>query len=219
MRVARCDHALIASRLYLPEEWVKDPKRRKRCGIPKEIRFQTRHELALAMLQEHGGLLPHRWIAGDDEMGRSSAFRRQLRALEELYLLAVPSNTSVRDLEGLRPPYAGRGPHPKSSFQRVDRWCASLSESDWTRIDVRDSEKGPLFLFREARRGKNYTPAVTVPFIRTLLDILLRRVCNQQHPGWDIMSAQRKTTRKELARFYHYKKRNLLPPPRLKQRR
>ena len=125
---------------------ARDRKRRKKCGVPKEIRFQTRHELALAMLQEHGRLLPHQWIAGDDEMGRSTAFRRQLHALEELYLLAVPSNTSVRDLEGPWPPYAGRGPRPKQPFQRVDRWCSSLSESEWTRIDVRDSEKGPLVL-------------------------------------------------------------------------
>lgn len=150
--VSRCDHALVASRLYLPKEWAKDRKRRKQCGVPKEIRFQTRHELALAMLKEHGGLLAHQWIAGDDEMGRSTAFRRQLRDLEELYLLAVPSNTSVRDLEGPLPPYAGRGHHPKPPFQRVDRWCASLSESEWTRIDVRDSEKGPLVLEIVKRR-------------------------------------------------------------------
>ncbi len=102
--VTRCDHALVATRLYLPKGWTKDRKRRKKCGVPKAVRFQTRHELALAMLQEHGRLLPHQWIAGDDEMGRSTAFRRQLRALEELYLLAVPSNTSVRDLEGPWPP-------------------------------------------------------------------------------------------------------------------
>ena len=150
--VARCDHALIASRLYLPKEWAKDRKRRKKCGVPKEIRFQTRHELALAMLREHGRLLPHQWIAGDDEMGRSSAFRGQLRELEELYLLAVPSNTSVRDLEGPLPPYAGRGPRSKPPFGRVDRWCASLSESEWTRLDVRDSEKGPLVLEIVKRR-------------------------------------------------------------------
>ena len=150
--VARCDRALVASRFYLPKEWAKDRKRRKKCGVPKEIRFQTRHELALAMLKEHGSFLPHQWIAGDDEMGRSTAFRRQLRGLEELYLLAVPSNTSIRDLEGLLPPYAGRGPHPKPPFQRVDRWCAALSASEWTRIDVRDSEKGPLVLEIGKRR-------------------------------------------------------------------
>jgi len=108
--VARSDHALVASRLYLPKQWAKDRKRRKKCGVPKEIRFQTRHELALAMLREHGRILPHQWTAGDDEMGRSTAFRRQLRELEELYLLVVPSNTSVRDLEGPLPPYAGHGP-------------------------------------------------------------------------------------------------------------
>jgi SRSO17 transposase len=150
--VARSDHALVASRLYLPKQWAKDRKRRKKCGVPKEIRFQTRHELALAMLREHGRLLPHQWTAGDDEMGRSTAFRRQLRELEELYLLAVPSNTSVRDLEGPLPPYAGRGPRPKQPFQRVDRWCVSLSESEWTRVDVRDSEKGPLVLEIVKRR-------------------------------------------------------------------
>ncbi len=155
--VARSDHALVASRLYLPKEWAKDRKRRKKCGVPKEIRFQTRHELALAMLKEHGDILPHQWIAGDDEMGRSTAFRRQLRELEELYLLAVPSNTSVRDLEGPFPPYAGRGPYPKPPFQRVDRWCASLSESEWTRIDVRDSEKGPLVLEIVKRRVLAHT--------------------------------------------------------------
>jgi SRSO17 transposase len=150
--VTRCDHALVALRLYLPKEWAKDRKRRKKCGVPNAIRFQTRHELALAMLQEHGCLLPHQWIAGDDEMGRSTAFRRQLRALEELYLLAVPSNTSIRDLEAPWPPYAGRGPRPKPPFQRVDHWCASLFESGWTRIDVRDSEKGPLVLEIVKRR-------------------------------------------------------------------
>jgi len=150
--VSRCDHALVASRLYLPKEWAKDRNRRKRCGVPKEIRFQTRHELALGMLKAHGHLLPHKWIAGDDEMGRSSAFRRHLRELEELYLLGVPSNTSIRDFEAPLPPYAGRGPHPQQPFQRVDRWCVSLSESDWAQIDVRDSEKGPLVLEIVKRR-------------------------------------------------------------------
>ena len=85
-------------RLYLNQDWVKDKKRRKKCGVPREIRFRTRHALALEMLAEHGTILPHAWIAGDDEMGRSSAFRRELRGLGEQYLLAVPSNTLVRDL-------------------------------------------------------------------------------------------------------------------------
>ncbi len=141
---SRQEHALVNVRLYLPKEWARDKARRKKCGVPNEIRHQTRHELALEMLQDSGGHLPHAWVAGDDEMGRSTWFRRELRALGESYLLAVPSNTNVRDLEGPVPPYRGRGPRPKQPFVRVEQWAAGLSQETWRRIDVRDGEKGPL---------------------------------------------------------------------------
>ena len=142
--VGRSEHALVDMRLYLSEEWAKDKKRRKKAGVPKEVRFATRHSLALQMLDEHGLALPHRWITGDDEMGRSSGFRRDLRGREEQYLLMVPSNTTVRDLDSPAPDYHGSGRHPKQPFQRVDRWAAALPESAWTKLDVRDGTKGPL---------------------------------------------------------------------------
>jgi SRSO17 transposase len=141
--VSHQGHALVDFRLYLPEEWAKDKKRRKEAGVPKEIRFATRHELALAMLDEQGPLLPHRWVAGDDEMGRSSWFRQQLRQRNERYLLAVPSNTLVRDLVA-EPAYPGHGPHRRGPFVRADVWRAALAEDDWQTIEVRDGEKGPL---------------------------------------------------------------------------
>jgi len=93
---SRKEHTLVDVRLYLPKQWAKDKARRKKCGVPKQIRYQTRHEQALDMLKNNGKYLPHTWIAGDDEMGRSSCFRRDLRALGEQYFLAVPSNTSIR---------------------------------------------------------------------------------------------------------------------------
>jgi SRSO17 transposase len=142
--VSRKEHALVDVRLYLNKEWAKDKPRRKKCGVPSEIRFQTRHALALEMLAEHGARLPHAWIAGDDEMGRSSAFRRDLRTLGERYLLAVPSNTLVRDLEAQPPEYRGRGRHPQVPFTRMDRWREALPESAWTTFDVRDGSRGPL---------------------------------------------------------------------------
>lgn len=150
--VTGCGHALVATRLYLPKEWANDRKRRKKCSIPKEVRFQTRHELALAMLQEYGLLLPHRWVTGDDEMGRSTAFRQQLRALSENYFLAVPSNTKIRDLEAPLRPYPGQGAPRKVPFQRVDQWVDMLSDQEWTQLDVRDGEKGPLVLEIVKRR-------------------------------------------------------------------
>jgi SRSO17 transposase len=141
---SRIDHALVNARLYLPQEWASDRARRKAAGVPKEVRFQTRHEQALAMLREQGDLLPHAWIAGDDEMGRSAGFRRDLQALGEQYLLAVPSDMLIRDLDAPPPAYQGRGPVPKRPFERVDRWRDALSKDAWTRINVRDGDKGPL---------------------------------------------------------------------------
>jgi SRSO17 transposase len=142
--VSRKDHALVNVRLYLPEEWAQDRARRKAAGVPKEVRFQTRHEQALAMLKEQGHLLPHAWLAGDDEMGKNAFFRRALNDRRERYLLAVPCNMLIRDLETEPPRYQGRGALPKLPFARVDQWRDSLPDEAWTRINVRDGAKGPL---------------------------------------------------------------------------
>jgi SRSO17 transposase len=142
--VGRTEHALVDVRLYLPKGWARGRKRRAKAGVPKAVRCHTRHELALQMLDERGPLLPHAWVAGDDEMGRRAWFRGQLRARGERYLLAVPSNTAVRDLRAPDPPYAGRGGRPRAPFVRADRWCAALPESAWQAIEVRGAERGPV---------------------------------------------------------------------------
>jgi len=166
---SRKEHALVDTRLYLPKQWAKDKARRKKCGVPKQIRYQTRHEQALDMLKNNGQYLPHSWIAGDDEMGRSSCFRRDLRALGEQYLLAVPSNTGIRDLDSLPPVYGGRGQPPKQPFGRVDIWRGSLGDDAWTRIDVRDGEKGPLVLEIVKRRVVARTERSWYDFTEELL--------------------------------------------------
>jgi SRSO17 transposase len=150
--VSRKEHGIVNTRLYLPKEWAKDCGRREGAGVPRGVKFRTRHELALEMLDEQGALLPHAWVAGDDEMGRSSGFRRDLRGRGERYLLAVPSNTLARDLDEPPPEYAGRGRRPRSPFARLDRRRAAFAEGDWTAIGVRDGEKGPLVVEASKRR-------------------------------------------------------------------
>ncbi len=151
--VSRIEHALVNERLYLPKkEWADKNRRRKKVGVPEDVCFKTRHELALDMLREQGALLPHAWIAGDDEMGRSSKFRGELRVLAERYLLAVPSNTLVRDCETTPPTYRGRGQPPKVPFTRVNRWASALPASAWQTIEVRPGDKGPLVLQMVKRR-------------------------------------------------------------------
>lgn len=151
--VGRDDHALVDVRLYLPQEWAGARQRREQAGVPPTVRFRTRHELALDMLDERGPLLPHAWISGDDELGRCAWFREELRTRQEHYLLAVPANTSVRDLKAPEPPATGRGRPPRVPFTRVDRWGAAVPESAWQTIEVRAGEQGP----------------VTVQMVRTLV--------------------------------------------------
>jgi SRSO17 transposase len=142
--VSRSEHALVDVRLYLPKEWARRKRRRHKAGVPAEVRFRTRHELALQMLDERGPLLPHAWISGDDELGRCSWFRQQLRLRNERYLLAVPCNTLVRDLTVTAPPGEGHGRRRRVPFVSVQHWCAALPDSAWQTVEVRDGEKGPL---------------------------------------------------------------------------
>lgn len=141
---SRHEHALVDLRLYLPKEWTSDKQRCQKAGVPKGTRYRTRHQLCLEMLQAHGEILPHSWIAGDDEMGRPYWFRRRLDTLGERYLLGAQSNTLIRDLESDPPAYGGHGPHPKRPWIRVDQWAAARSQAEWTKIDVRDGAKGPV---------------------------------------------------------------------------
>jgi hypothetical protein len=58
--------------------------------------------------------VPHSWVTGDDELGRHTQFRGELRQRGEQYVLGVPCTTTVRDLEVPLPAYQGRGRPPKS---------------------------------------------------------------------------------------------------------
>lgn len=167
--VTRKEQALVDTRLYLPKDWTKDKKRRQRAGIPKEVRFQTRHELALEMLRQHRAALPHAWVTGDDEMGRNSGFRDTLREMNEQYSLAVPSNTLVRDLDATPPPYAGTGRRPQVPFRRAD--TLAQAAKNWMWIEVRPGEKGPLVVeavkFRtQTKRGRRNGPEETLVIFR-----------------------------------------------------
>jgi SRSO17 transposase len=163
------ERALVDFRLYLPWEWAKDRTRRKRAGVPKGVAYRTRHELALEMLRRRGGTLPHAWVAGDDEMGRPAWFRKRLALDGECYLLAVPANTTVRDLEEPPPPYGGHGRRPKAPFRGVQAWCAALPAGAWTKLTVRAGEKGPLDVEIVARRVESRIDRRVVGFEETLV--------------------------------------------------
>jgi SRSO17 transposase len=139
-------YAPLDRRLYLPEVWAGDEARRVKCHVPLEIAFRKKWQIALELLDRSLPGLAHGWIAGDDEFGRASEFRAALRLRKERYVLEVPCNTTVRDLERRRPrrKRAGVGRKRAVPFIRADAWAAGQPESRWERITVRDGERGPL---------------------------------------------------------------------------
>lgn len=137
-------HALVDERLYLPREWTRDKDRRKKCHVPKGVRFKTFLEQTLEMFDVRRRQIPHRWAVGDDAYGRSAALRRELRRMKEPYVLEVPSNTSIRDLKQTPKRKKTRGRPKTAPWQRVSRWMKALPAGQWTCVDVRAGTKGPM---------------------------------------------------------------------------
>jgi len=107
----------IAYRLYLPEPWATDRTRRRQTGVPEEVSFLTKPEIALAQITEavEQGL-PGGVVLADAGYGNDSKFRQGLEALGLEYVLGVQSTTSVWR-EGSMPlaprRYRGHGRPPK----------------------------------------------------------------------------------------------------------
>ena len=150
--VTRHDHALLDFRLYLPREWARDEQRRQACHVPAEVRYQRRPEQCLEMLEAWGDQVPHSWVTGDDELGRYTRFRHDLRERGERYVLGVPCTTTIRDLEAPLPAYPGRGRRPKAPWQSLTQWRQGLDAQTWMHLTVRDGEKGQVDIELVKRR-------------------------------------------------------------------
>jgi SRSO17 transposase len=88
--------AFIDRALYLPQEWTEDPERREEAGVPEEITFQNKIELAQLMLERaFGAEVPARWVVADSLYGRSHEFREWLEELERAYAVMVPKTNAV----------------------------------------------------------------------------------------------------------------------------
>jgi SRSO17 transposase len=166
-------YAPLDRRLYLPEDWAEDKAKRVKCHVPLAVKFQEKWQIGLGLLDRSLPGLDHGWITGDDEFGRAAEFRAALRQRGERYVLDVPCNTTMRDLERRRPRrrQAGRGRKREVPFQRVDEWVAKRPESRWERISVRAAEKGPLLVDAmtvrvRAKQGRRIGPEERLVVIR-----------------------------------------------------
>jgi len=93
-------NALLDHQLYSPESWAADAKRRKKTRVPPEIEFQTKPQIAAALVARSS--VRFDWITADEEFGRDGDFLDALEGGQQRYLLEVPANTTVYPHEPLR---------------------------------------------------------------------------------------------------------------------
>lgn len=121
-------YAMMDRRLYLPEEWTEDVQRRKEAGIPDEVTFQTKPQMALEMIrQTHEASVPFGWVTGDSVYGGFREIRQYCESIGKSYVLCVSSNESL--WIGFRQ-------------YRVSALLADLNPDQWQQISCGDGSKG-----------------------------------------------------------------------------
>jgi SRSO17 transposase len=145
----------IAYRLYLPKEWANDEDRRRRAGVPEDIKFATKPEIALAQItQALKDGVPQGVVLMDAGYGADTALREGLTALGLSYAAGILPQTSVwAPGEGPLPPkpWTGQGRPPRLMRRdgehqpvSVKDLALGLAESEWETITWREGACEPL---------------------------------------------------------------------------
>ena len=130
-------HAFIDRELYLPQAWCEDQARCQAAGIPDDVPFRTKPQLARAMLEralEAG--VPAAWVAGDEIYGGDRRLRMWLEGRGQPFVLAVKSSEPLSyapDPEGRLPQWQ---PH-------ADKIAAILPAEAWRVLSAGAGSKGP----------------------------------------------------------------------------
>ncbi len=145
----------VAFRLYLPEDWAKDPERRSKAGVPEAIPFQTKPAIALAQIRQalEAGL-PRAPVLMDAAYGTDTGLRTEVSTLGLLYVAGILSTTSVWAQGTLPLPpkaWSGRGRPPKRLGRdeehqpiSVKALALGLPPEAWHEIAWRAGTKGLL---------------------------------------------------------------------------
>lgn len=121
-------HAPIDRRLYIPDEWIKDDERRKGAGIPKEITFKTKPQMALEMIKEASeARIPYTWVTGDCVYGDYRDIRMWLEENQKCYVMSVSGKE-----------YVWQGTRQNS----IGSILNNLPEDGWFEASCGDGSKG-----------------------------------------------------------------------------
>jgi len=141
--------------LYLPEEWINDPVRRKKSGIPQEVTFKTKPELALDLIDEvRSWGLKDRLVLADSAFGDAYEFRQALRSRGLDYIVQVEGDLTgwTEDPHPSEAPMKRGGKTPRKRLYAKDlpptrslqQIAKDLPSRSWKKITWREGTKGPL---------------------------------------------------------------------------
>lgn len=135
-------HAFIDVELYLPQSWTSDPDRLAAAGVPEEVEFATKPELALRMADRAlaAGVRPG-WVAADEAYGDNTALRHELEVRGLNYVMAVSCNTQIPTPAGkLRADHLA-GQIPAAGWQTLSAGSGSKGERlyDWAYTAIADT--------------------------------------------------------------------------------
>jgi len=165
---APAGHALIGRALYLPEGWAADEERRELAGVPGEIAFKTKPQLAGDLLQHaHDQGIRAGFVAGDEVYGGRD-LRKSIRARGTGYVLAVRSNYAATLPSGRRLSVKTASNLVKpATWQRMRTGSATkgAKDYDWAMIgilpdDTPDDQEDSGHAFLLLRRHR-YTGTVS----------------------------------------------------------
>ena len=124
---------LLDRELYLPQVWAEDGERRREAGVPEEVAFRTKPQLAQRMLERavEGGV-PFRWVTGDEVYGNHRNLRLWLEGAGIPHVLAIKSNEMLWAL-------TDEGPRQV----RADQLATGVEETHWMRLSAGNGAKGP----------------------------------------------------------------------------
>jgi SRSO17 transposase len=129
-------HTIIDRRLYLPKDWTFDEERRELAGVPEQIEFATKPQLAARMLTHaHGREIRAAFVAGDEVYGGRD-LRACIRGLDMGYVMAVKHDHTVT--LGPRATTARKAVRliPNRGWQRIRTGTKGVRSYDWAMLAI-----------------------------------------------------------------------------------